>query len=133
MAYENIIRSLGLDKPTDYDRQVRNYEVFNRLMKEGADLQEIVDRASNPPQPPMDEGLFSAMEDAVRDVLEVKSAGKLRKEAVKCIIMRLCADDPAYQKANKEYRDAVIKAYTERKGESRGEMTKDPGREPEER
>lgn len=116
MAYENILKSLGAGSTEDYERKVRNYEVFDRLMKEGADLQEIVDRAKAPAQPAIDEGLFSAMETAVREVPEVRAAKKSQDDAVKSVVMRLCASDPDYQKTSKVYRDTVIKAYTEKKG-----------------
>ena len=95
-------------------------------MKKGVRLQDLIDKANAPKDPAMDEALFSVMENAVQDVLEVESAKKSQIEALNCFLKRLSSEDPECQKAEKAYRDAVVKAYTEKKGLPRVETTKDP-------
>lgn len=113
--YENILNALsgGKVNPLTYEDSARNYALFDGLQKKGIKLEDLIRKANSADDElRMNPAVFVAMERAVADRPEVKSAKadleRAKEEAMK-ELLRSC---PVYLSAETAYRDAVGKAYT---------------------
>lgn len=140
--YSNILKALGQSENTtqnvlqsnqstqpmpttsqglSLEQKARNYKIFDELMKQGVDLQSVINKSKNADnlekqietmkKGDVDAELFSIMESAVKGDDEVKKARQRASEIKSRIITELCIRDPTYAEALHEYRRAVNQAY----------------------
>jgi len=137
MAYENIQKLLN--KPGEglsTQQQADNYDLFNKLMKEGVYLPDIikkidalekkVDEMDKPRDNPIDAELFAVMESAVRDDSAVSDARRRLQAEKTRVISALCIADDGYRKAFEDYRRAVNAAYVNSRESDDGKKVEAP-------
>lgn len=117
--YSNILNAVKGQQLTA-GQQSDNYNAFSQLMKEGVyipDLLKKIDvlekKVADMERP--DTELFVVMESAVKGDADVKAAYQRRQDAKTAAIARICLQDEGFRKADDEYRQAVHRAYVERK------------------
>lgn len=131
MGFDNILMTLA---QTPQNAQVDDYQLFDKLRREGRSLQEIVKQADEAEalrkrvdelsrRPPVDEEVFPVMESAVRDDPEVTAArdalSRARSNVISAILMR----DPAFKEAFDNYRQVVRCRYVSKMEAGGGTVT----------
>lgn len=137
MAYDNILRAMeGSGKELSVKEKSDNYELFNRMMKDGVylpglvkkieDLEKKVDEMGKPKDNPIDAELFAVMESAVRDDPTVSDARRRLQSEKTRVISALCIADEGYRKAFEDYRRAVNAAYVNSRESDDGKKVEAP-------
>lgn len=115
--FENIQNALSGDaKNDDYKRQMENYSLFDKWMREGRSLADM-ERRLNEQQARQDSETFVVMEKAVSDEPSVAEAHRRLDAEKKRVLAELLARDSGYREARDAYREAVSKAYVEKNEE----------------
>lgn len=104
-------------------QELDNYAAFSDMMQKGIylpDLMKKIDDLSKridemDGRPAVDEDLFEAMEAAVSDDADVKSAYGRVCDAKTEALKRICLADPDFKTAYDEYRRVVHRAYVAKK------------------
>lgn len=114
--YQNILNAIGAkqtESPLTMEQRARNYEAFDRIMKEGIYLPDLMERQPN--NEPISADVFAVMEDAVKDVQDVRDAKRRMSEEKARIIMEMCMKDAGFREARERYAKAVSEAYVKSK------------------
>lgn len=124
MGFDNILMSLGQSPApaASTNATLEDYNLFDRLRKEGRSLQDIVRQAEEAEslrkqveelsrQPPVDEDVFPVMEQAVGDDPEVVSAREAMTRARNAVISSMLMRDPVFKDAYGTYRQTVRTRY----------------------
>ncbi len=122
MGFDNI--SLAINgQQNNVNRDLEDYNLFDRLRKEGRSLQDIVRQAEEAEalrkqmdemgrtKPRMDAAVFSLMEEYVRDDPEVAVARNRLLDMRNAIISELCMKDNRYRGEFESYRNTVQERY----------------------
>lgn len=122
MGFDNI--SLAINgQQNNVNRDLEDYNLFDRLRKEGRSLQDIVKQAEEAEalrkqmdemgrtKPRMDAAVFSLMEEYVRDDPEVAAARNRLLDMRNTIISEFCMKDNRYRGEFESYRNTVQERY----------------------
>lgn len=110
--YSNILKAIGAkqaDSPLTMEQRAKNYEVFDKIMKEGIYLPDLMDRKQD--KESISPEIFSVMENAVKDVQSVKDAKRRLSDEKTRVISEMCMRDAGYREAREAYNKAVSEAY----------------------
>lgn len=110
--YSNILKAIGAkqtDSPLTMEQRAKNYEMFDKIMKEGIYLPDLMDRKQD--KESISPEIFSVMENAVKDIQSVKDAKRRLSDEKTRVIMEICMKDAGYREAREAYNKAVSEAY----------------------
>lgn len=118
--YSNILKALGAkqaDSPLTMEQRAKNYEMFDRIMKEGIYLPDLMEHRQD--KETISPDVFSVMEDAVKDVQEVRDAKRKVSDEKTRVIMEMCMKDAGFKEAREAYAKTVSEAYVRLKNQSK--------------
>lgn len=125
--YDNILKALSQPKPSQQkqlslEEKNRNYQLFDELMKKGISLDDLLKAADGRKEAPgIEAGVFTVMEEAVKEDEKVAEFRKKASDLKSQIITEICLKDDRYRTALEEYRKAVSEAYVRSKEEIKSE------------
>ena len=121
MNFDNI--SLAINGQQNHNRDLEDYNLFDKLRREGKSLQDIVKQAEEAEalrkqvdemdkrKPKMDAAVFVLMEERVRDDPDVQVARRKLLDLRATIISEICLKDPRYIEEYESYRNVVQERY----------------------